>query len=237
MIRVRSPGCRSVRRASRCRPAARRCGRRWPGRRSGSSRSTAGTHAASLYRRSHRGPGDTVLWTYLSYGPFGDQSAFAAWLEERARSEDPLFFAIVEQATGEGAGVASYLNIVPGNGSIEIGHIWFVPALQKTRGATEAIYLLARHAFEDLGYRRLEWKCDALNRGSVRAARRFGFTYEGTFRQHMIVKGRNRDTAWFALLDGDWPRQRMAFESWLAEENFEPDGRQRTALSALTDSR
>ena len=197
----------------------------------------ASVHAASLYRLSHARPEDAVLWTYLAYGPFQDQGAFAAWLEERARSSDPLFFAIVEQASGAAAGMASYMNIVPANGAIEIGHIWFAPALQQSRAATEAIYLLARHAFDDLGYRRLEWKCDALNAPSIRAARRFGFTYEGTFRQHMIVKGCNRDTAWFALLDRDWPLQRAAFERWLAADNFEPDGRQRVALSALTSAR
>jgi RimJ/RimL family protein N-acetyltransferase len=197
----------------------------------------AGAHAASLYRRSHRRPEDAVLWTYLAYGPFADQDQFAAWLDERSRSSDPLFFAVVEQASGEAAGMASYLNVVPANGSIEIGHIWFAPSLQKGRAATEAIYLLARHVFQELGYRRLEWKCDALNAASVRAARRFGFTYEGTFRQHMIVKGRNRDTAWFALLDRDWPAQRAAFERWLAPENFDADDRQRVALSALTSAR
>ena len=127
-----------------------------------------------------------------------------------------MFFAVVEQAGGVACGMASWLNIVPANGTIEIGHIWFAPALQRTRAASEAIFLMMRHAFEELGYRRLEWKCDALNQGSMRAARRFGFSYEGTFRQHMIVKGRNRDTAWFALLDRDWPQQRAAFERWLA---------------------
>jgi RimJ/RimL family protein N-acetyltransferase len=197
----------------------------------------AGAHAGSLYRASHRRPEDAALWTYLSYGPFEDEGALAAWLEQRARSADPLFFAIVDRAGGEAAGMASYLNIVPANGTIEIGHIWFAPALQKTRAASEAIFLLMRHAFEELGYRRLEWKCDALNQGSMRAARRFGFSYEGTFRQHMIVKGRNRDTAWFALLDRDWPAQRAAFERWLAPENFDEGGRQRVALSALTGAR
>jgi RimJ/RimL family protein N-acetyltransferase len=197
----------------------------------------AGAHAASLYRRSHGRPEDAALWTYLAYGPFEGEGAFANWLAERARSEDPLFFALVEQASGAAAGMASYLNIVPVNGSIEIGHIWFAPSLQKSRAATEAIFLLARHVFDDLGYRRLEWKCDALNAPSMRAARRFGFTYEGTFRQHMIVKGRNRDTAWFALLDRDWPLQRAAFERWLADDNFDADGRQRVALSSLTSSR
>ena len=130
--------------------------------------------------------------------------------------------------------MASYLNIAPAHGCIEIGHIWFAPPLQKTRGATEAIFLMMRHAFDDLGYRRLEWKCDALNAASRRAAARFGFTYEGTFRQHMVVKGRNRDTAWFAMLDREWPRVRAAFERWLAPENFAAAGRQRMSLRALT---
>jgi RimJ/RimL family protein N-acetyltransferase len=194
-------------------------------------------HAESLFRRSHARTQDAALWTYLAYGPFADAGAFAAWLEERARSQDPLFFAIVERASGEAAGMASYMNIVPAHGSIEIGHIWFAPPLQKSRAATEAIFLLARHVFDELGYRRLEWKCDALNAASVRAARRFGFTYEGTFRQHMVVKGRNRDTAWFALLDREWPAVRSSFERWLAPANFDPAGRQRTALSALTGAR
>ncbi len=196
-----------------------------------------GAHAESLYRLSHAKPEDAALWRYLAYGPFADQGAFERWLAERARSSDPLFFAIVDQASGRAAGMASYLNIVPANGSIEIGHIWFAPQLQKTRAATEAIFLLARQAFDDLGYRRLEWKCDALNAASRRAARRFGFTYEGTFRQHMIVKGRNRDTAWFALLDRDWPAVRAAFERWLAPANFDAGGRQRSALSTLTATR
>ena len=147
--------------------------------------------------------------------------------------DDPLFFAIIEQASGKASGMASYLNIVPDMGCIEIGHIWFAPPLQKTRAATEAIFLMMRHVFDDLGYRRLEWKCNALNEASMRAARRFGFTYEGTFRQHMVVKGRNRDTAWFALLDREWPAVRAAFERWLAPENFDGQGRQRMSLTAL----
>jgi RimJ/RimL family protein N-acetyltransferase len=194
----------------------------------------AAKHAASLYRLSHARPGDAVLWTYLAYGPFADQGAFEGWLAERAGSEDPLFFALVEEGSGRASGMASYLNIVPAHGCIEIGHIWFAPPLQKTRAATEAIFVMMRHAFDDLGYRRLEWKCDALNEASRRAARRFGFTYEGTFRQHMVVKGRNRDTAWFAMLDREWPAVRAAFERWLAPENFDADGRQRTSLGALT---
>jgi RimJ/RimL family protein N-acetyltransferase len=194
-------------------------------------------HAQSLYALSHARLEDAALWIYLAYGPFADQGAFAAWLDARGRSEDPLFFAIIEQASGKASGMASYLNIVPDMGCIEIGHIWFAPPLQKTRAATEAIFLMMRHVFDDLGYRRLEWKCNALNAASMRAARRFGFTYEGTFRQHMVVKGRNRDTAWFALLDRDWPAVRGAFERWLAPENFDAAGIQRISLAALTQGR
>jgi RimJ/RimL family protein N-acetyltransferase len=194
-------------------------------------------HAASLFACSHARSEDAALWTYLAYGPFADQGAFEAWLEDRARSSDPLFFAIVEQASGQASGMASYLNIVPANGSIEIGHIWFSRSLQKTRAATEAIFVMIRHAFEDLGYRRVEWKCDAQNEASKRAARRFCFTYEGTFRQHMVVKGRNRDTAWFAMLDHEWPQVRKGFERWLSPDNFDADGRQRTSLRELMSAR
>jgi len=194
-------------------------------------------HGESLYALSHARPEDAALWTYLAYGPFLDQGAFEQWLAEPAASSDPLFFAVIDQQSGRASGMASYLNIVPANGCIEIGHIWFAPPLQRTRAATEAIFLMCRHVFDDLGYRRLEWKCNALNEASMRAARRFGFTYEGTFRQHMVVKGRNRDTAWFAMLDHEWPRVRGAFERWLAPENFDAAGRQRTSLAALMPDR
>jgi RimJ/RimL family protein N-acetyltransferase len=193
-------------------------------------------HATSLFALSHARGQDAALWTYLAYGPFADQGAFEVWAGERARSCDPLFFAIVDEASGAASGMASYLNIVPANGTIEIGHIWLSPPLQKTRAATEAIFLMIRHAFEDLAYRRIEWKCDALNEASKRAALRFGFSYEGTFRQHMVVKGRNRDTGWFAMLDREWPAVREAFECWLSPENFDPAGRQRTSLAALMPS-
>jgi RimJ/RimL family protein N-acetyltransferase len=190
-------------------------------------------HGASLYRLSHARPEDAALWTYLAYGPFADQGAFENWLFERARSEDPLFFAIVDLASGAASGMASYLNIVPANGCIEIGHIWFAPPLQKTKAATEAIFLMIRHAFDDLACRRVEWKCDSLNEASKRAAGRFGFSYEGTFRQHMIIKGRNRDTAWFAMLDHEWPAVRAAFERWFDPANFDGAGRQRAPLRTL----
>jgi RimJ/RimL family protein N-acetyltransferase len=193
-------------------------------------------HARSLYALSHAKVEDAVLWTYLAYGPFADQGAFEQWLAERAASTDPLFFAVIDRQSGQASGMASYLNIVPDMGCIEIGHIWFAPPLQKTPAATDAIFLMCRHVFDDLGYRRLEWKCNALNEASMRAARRFGFTYEGTFRQHMVVKGRSRDTAWFSLLDREWPAVRAAFERWLAPANFDAAGRQRTSLSALMNA-
>jgi len=190
-------------------------------------------HAVQLFTASHGADADPHLWDHLAYGPFASQTEFTAWLEERAASADPLFFAIVDMATMVAQGMASYMRIVPEHGVIEIGHIWFAPALQRTRQATEAIFLLASNAFDALGYRRLEWKCDALNERSRRAAERLGFTYEGTFRQHMVVKDRNRDTAWFSITDGEWPVRRAAFKAWLAEENFDESGRQRESLSAL----
>jgi RimJ/RimL family protein N-acetyltransferase len=168
--------------------------------------------------------------------PFSDQAAFAAWLAERARSDDPLFFAIIEQASG-GRRHGEPSEHRAGHGLHRDRPHLVCAALQKTRGATEAIFLMMRHVFDGLGYRRLEWKCNALNEASVRAARRFGFTYEGTFRQHMVVKGRNRDTAWFSLLDREWPAVRAAFERWLAPANFDAAGRQRISLMALMADR
>ena len=190
-------------------------------------------HAVSLFTSSEQAP---ELWTHLAYGPFANQAVFTKWLEDRAATEDPLFYAIVDRAAGGARGMASFLRMEPVHGVIEIGHIWFAPALQRTRQATEAIYLLARHAFDDLGYRRLEWKCDSLNEPSRRAAERFGFVYEGMFRQHMVVKGRNRDTAWYSILDGEWPAVRAAFEAWLAPENFDSEGRQLHSLSEIRAS-
>ena len=186
-------------------------------------------HAADLYEPTH-GEGSQNLWRYLWDGPFSSETAFRSALERKAASDDPLFFAITEPQSGRALGYASYMRIEPANRCIEVGGILFSPALQRTRAATEAMYLMARHAFEDLEYRRYEWKCDALNRPSMRAALRLGFAYEGFFRQHMIVKGRNRDTAWFSMLDSEWPARKAAFESWLSPENFDADGRQRTAL-------
>jgi RimJ/RimL family protein N-acetyltransferase len=195
-----------------------------------------GRHAQSLFAASHDDGAGELLFRHLPYGPFVDLDDFNAWLVDRAASTDPLFFAIVDHESGSPQGMASFLRMAPEHGVIEIGHIWFAPALQRTRQATEAIFLMARHSFDDLGYRRLEWKCDALNEPSRRAAERFGFTFEGVFRQHMVVKGRNRDSAWFSILHGEWPVIRSAFEAWLAPDNFDADGRQRQSLSAVRDA-
>lgn len=171
------------------------------------------------------------LWRYLPYGPFASQEAFTKWVTELAATDDPLFYAIVDRDSSATRGIASYLRMVPQHGVIEIGHLLFTPALQRTRQATEAIYVMSRHAFDDLGYRRLEWKCNALNAPSRRAADRFGFTFEGVFRHHMVVKGGNRDTAWYSITDDEWPSRRDAFEAWLSPKNFDPSGRQRRSLA------
>ena len=190
-------------------------------------------HADELFTAAQRPGADPELWRFLPYGPFADAGELRAWLAERVASSDPLFLAVIDTATGRAGGVVSYLRIEPSDGCIEIGHIWFGAALQRTPQATEAIFLLARHAFEELGYRRLEWKCNAANARSCRAARRLGFSFEGVFRQHQIVKGHNRDTAWFSMLDREWPAARSAFWAWLAPENFDADGRQRRPLAAM----
>ena len=173
------------------------------------------------------------LWTYMFDGPFGDRGVFAEAMEKRQASDDPLLFAIEEVENNRAVGIASYMRIEPAHRVIEVGGIVFSPELQRKPGATEAMYLMARHVFEDLGYRRYEWKCDALNAPSRRAALRLGFTFEGIFRAHMIIKGRNRDTAWFSITDSEWPARKAAFEAWLAPSNFDSHGKQKQSLSAL----
>jgi RimJ/RimL family protein N-acetyltransferase len=187
-------------------------------------------HGHSLYAAFAGKAGAEDIWTWLPYGPFTDEETFLGWLKDREAARDPWFYAFVKRDTHEVLGMGAFMRADAANGVIEIGHIWMVPALQRTREATESIYLMMRHAFEDLGMRRLEWKCDSLNVPSRRAATRFGFTYEGTFRQHLIVKGHNRDTAWFAMIDKDWPRMRAGFEAWLEEGNFGAEGRQKAKL-------
>lgn len=191
----------------------------------------AGEHAAPLFD-AFSADRAGANWTYLPYGPFPDRDAFDAWLTEQAAQADPQFFAIVDAASGPASGLAAYMRMQPAMGVLELGHIHFAPRLQRTVAATEALFLLIDHAFA-LGYRRCEWKCNALNAASRRAALRLGFQYEGTFRQAAVIKGRNRDTAWFSLLDGEWPAIRPAYEAWLAPGNFAADGRQRCGLSEL----
>jgi RimJ/RimL family protein N-acetyltransferase len=176
---------------------------------------------------------DPGIWTYLPYGPYATVDELRSALEGQARSDDPLFFVV--EVDGVPLGIVSYLRITPEHGVVEIGHIWFGTPLQRTAAATEAIYLLARHVFDDLGYRRLEWKCNAANANSRRAAERFGFTFEGVFRKHQLVKGENRDTAWFSIVDDEWPAVRAAFVAWLAPGNFDSAGDQRQTLSQLRD--
>jgi len=192
--------------------------------------------AEPLYAASHPPEGDPAIWTYLFEGPFETPDELRGLLTVAESSEDPLFFSIVPLPGERPLGMASYLRIEPEHGTIEIGNIWFGTPLQRTTAATEAIYLLARHAFDDLGYRRLEWKCNALNAASRRAAERFGFTFEGVFRNHLVVKGRSRDTAWFAIVDDEWPEIRSGFESWLDLGNFDDAGRQRRSLGAAIAS-
>ena len=190
-------------------------------------------HAEALYEGSN---GDSVreaVWTYLPYGPFRSLGEFVADIELKARSADPLFFAIIDNASDQAVGYQSLMRVDPANRVIEVGHVMYTPAMQRTARATEAQYLFARYVFETLGNRRFEWKCDNLNAPSRRTAERFGFTFEGIFRQHMIVKGRNRDTAWFSMLDSEWPARKAAYERWLAPDNFDDEGRQKTRLSDL----
>ncbi|MGH3865058.1 MAG: GNAT family N-acetyltransferase [Pseudonocardiaceae bacterium] len=190
-------------------------------------------HADDLYQANSM---DELgrMWTYLPYGPFEDFGSYRKWLESVATFEDPLFFAIVGREHGRAIGLAAFLRVNPPDGGIEVGHLAFSPALQATTAATEAMALMMAMVFDELEYRRYEWKCDALNAPSRRAALRFGFVYEGTFRHALIVKGRNRDTAWFSITDTEWPRLKAAYQRWLAPDNFGADGRQRAALSELT---
>jgi RimJ/RimL family protein N-acetyltransferase len=192
----------------------------------------AAADTQALYEVSHPPAGDSGIWTYLPDGPYPSAEALCEVLKAMQEMDDPLFFTLVRLPEGRPQGAASYLRITPEHGVIEIGHIWFGTPLQRTAAATEAIFLLIRHAFDDLGYRRLEWKCNALNQGSRRAAERFGLHFEGIFRQHLVIKGRSRATAWYALTDEEWPAVRSGFEAWLAEDNFD-DGVQRRTLGEL----
>ena len=200
--------------------------------RSEERRSTGGAGG----EEAHGSRGGGVNWDYLPYGPFDDLDSFKAFLSETCLGPDPLFYAICDQSSGRAVGMASYLRIDPPQGVIEVGHINYAPAMQRRPAATEAMFLMMRQVFDDWGYRRYEWKCNNLNDRSKQAAERLGFSFEGVFRQAAVVKGRNRDTAWFSMLDSEWPVNRAVFEQWLDPTNFDAAGNQRTSLAALHDA-
>jgi RimJ/RimL family protein N-acetyltransferase len=191
----------------------------------------AGKHASDLFAAF---VGADHLWTYMPQGPFASEGDYRAWVKSKQGDHDPYFYAILDQQSGKAVGVASYLRIDPGARSIEVGWITYSPQLQRSRIATEAMFLMMQNAF-DRGYRRYEWKCNVLNEGSMRAAERLGMTYEGTFRQATVVKGRNRDTAWFAIVDSYWPNMKQAFQQWLDPKNFDEEGNQSISLGALRE--
>ena len=186
-------------------------------------------HAAALYAAYSKNP-NGGNWTYLPYGPFDNEQAYVDLVGGLLTLTDTYFFAIVDTVSRDPLGVASYLRAVPAMGTIEVGHLSYAPALQRTPTSTEAMFLMMRQVFDDWGYRRYEWKCDSLNAPSRAAAKRLGFRYEGTFRNHVVAKGRNRDTAWFSITAQEWPEIRTAMETWLAPTNFDESGRQRSAL-------
>ncbi|HKD41425.1 MAG TPA: GNAT family protein [Myxococcaceae bacterium] len=190
-------------------------------------------HSKPLYVASHETEEARRIWTYLPDGPFPDFASFDQWARRIAVAPDRLFFAFRDKHTDQLGGMATYLDIRPEMGSIEVGYIWFAPSLQRTRQATEALFLMLSYPFDELKYRRMQWRCNALNEKSRAAALRLGFTFEGIFYQHMVVKGCNRDTAWYSLMDHEWPRIRRNFERWLAPSNFDAEGRQVSSLKAL----
>jgi RimJ/RimL family protein N-acetyltransferase len=194
------------------------------------ARHAADLHDAYLLDKEGRN------WTYLPYGPFAGFEEYRAWLERASIGNDPLVHCIIERHSGRAVGVASYMRIDPGPGVIEVGGINYAPPLQRTPAATEAMYLMMRRVFDELGYRRYEWKCDSLNAPSRAAALRLGFRYEGMFRQATVYKARNRDTCWFSILDSEWPALKPAFERWLDPDNFDTAGQQRQSLSSLRRS-
>lgn len=190
-------------------------------------------HGAQLYQAYAQAP-DGRDWTYMMSGPFPDEASYLLHAQRLQASQDPLHYAVIDQASGRALGTLSLMRVDAAQGSIEVGHIAFSPLLKRTRIATEAHYLLMRHVFDELGYRRYEWKCDSLNAPSRQAAQRLGFQFEGIFRQAVVYRGRSRDTAWFSIIDSEWPDLRAAFERWLEASNFDAEGRQRQSLGKLT---
>lgn len=192
-------------------------------------------HASGLFGAFNH-DSDHHNWTYLPYGPFEDLESLTNWLSEYCLGDDPLFYVIINQENDEIVGIASYLRITPAVGTIEVGHIHFSAKMQRTPMASEAMYLMMKRVFDELGYRRYEWKCDALNAPSKKAAERFGFCFEGLWRQATMYKGRNRDTTWFAMIDKDWPKVKAAYQAWLSPDNFDENGKQKSKLSATNIS-
>ncbi|MGP9822316.1 GNAT family N-acetyltransferase [Salinarimonas sp. NSM] len=194
-------------------------------------------HAEELHASAHGSPEAERIWDYLAYGPWPERAPFEAWLRECAAAFDPIFYAIRPAVTGRAEGMASFLDIHPRTGVIEIGHIWLGPGLQRTRAATEALFLMMSLAMDDLRYRRLQWRCNALNARSRAAARRLGFRFEGVFHAHMIVKGRNRDTAWYSITAEEWPAVRETLAAWVEDSNFDAAGAPRRSLAAMMAAR
>ena len=189
-------------------------------------------HARDLFK-AFSSDTDDRMWTYMTYGPFKSVESIGQWLEVAVQIKDPQFYVLLEKTSNSAVGLASYMRIKPEHGVIEVGGISYSPRLQRTAAATEIMYLMMKRVFEDLGYRRYEWKCDALNAASCKAAVRLGFHYDGTFKKHIIYRGRNRDTAWYSILEDEWPRLKQAYRKWLAAENFDENGRQKEKLSDL----
>ena len=194
-------------------------------------------HAAELYAAGHENDEALKIWDYLAYGPWPSVADYTATLRQQSASFDPIFYALRRNDTGVACGQGSIMDINAGFGTVEIGHIWFGLALQNSCAGTEALYLMIRHMMDDFGYRRMQWRCNAMNEKSRRAARRLGFRFEGIFHNHMVFKGMNRDTAWYSILDDEWPEVREHLEAWLDPGNFHADGRARTSLTEMMDNR
>jgi len=198
---------------------------------------SAAAHAEELFDAGHNSEAALKIWDYLAYGPWPSLDSYIATLKQQSSGFDPIFYTIRSKESGKACGQTSFLDIHPQNGVIEIGHIWFSPELQRTRGGTEALYMLLKNAMDDLGYRRMQWRCNSLNEKSRKAARRLGFRFEGIFYNHMIFKGKNRDTTWYSILDDEWPEVRGIIERWLNDDNFSSDGKPKTSLFELMQQR
>jgi len=197
----------------------------------------ASKHAQELFEAGHGNEAALKIWDYLAYGPWPSVDVYTADLRQQSASFDPIFYTIRSRTTGKACGQASFLDMHAQNGVIEIGHIWFGPDLQRTRGATEALFLMLKYAMDDLGYRRMQWRCNSLNEKSRQAARRLGFRFEGIFYNHLIFKGKNRDTTWYSILDDEWPEVRGIIEGWLSDCNYNGDGESQSSLAELMQQR